>query len=1172
MKLLGFFRNRWFIAALGLTGLSLFIWFLGPLFGFADSRPLEPAINRSFTILAIVVLWLITALIRQVRSQSASNAIAADLAEPAAPAPGSGAEENEAMRRRFEEAIATLKRTRGKRGRLNLYELPWYVIIGPPGTGKTTAIQNSGLRFPLKGNGQDAIQGVGGTRNCDWWFTDEAILLDTAGRYVTQDSDAGADRREWFTFLDQLKRHRKRRPINGVLLAISVADVMQLNASGRDAHVDALRQRIQELYERCGMRVPIYVMLTKCDLIAGFVEFFGDLSREQREQVWGTTFPLGESGDVNPLAGFDVEFDLLIDRLNAQVLDRIHQERDPMRRAAIYDFPAQVANVKPLLSSFLTAVFRGSSYETNALVRGVYLTSGTQEGSPIDRLMGNVSRNFGMNIQSLPAFHGEGRSYFVGRLLRDLVFQEAGLAGTNRKAERRLALLQSALYAGTALVVLAVFGAWAVSYFGNQQLIADTDVAVSSIDEQLEGLDGTADLMRDLVPTLTAIRMLPGGFADQQAEQGPPLTLGLGLYQGEKMGGQATIAYRRMLVEQLLPRLMLQLETRLRSSANEPDVAYESLKRYLMLDSVEHYAAAPIVSWFAVIARDLARSYSQPAADEFMTHVQALFERRPEPLPLPLDDALIAQVRAQLQRIPPAERAYGRLKYADTGDILGFSVAEAAGPDGRLVFVRRSGASLNERLPALYTPQGYQQVFLPQSLKIASTMLDESWVLGQDVPLDAGLAERVKERYFDDYVAVFDELLRDLTLAPFGEPRQATRILRSLTNTPSPLTQLIDGLNEATDLEAPALGIDVPGAGAGAAAAEASSELSGILSRSSAGRAAQRMLGSLGRIEERFGRLRRLSSSGDGQTPLAPLLELLRELYEFMTLVDSQQNQGGVPPHVARQGEATIRAIQSEADGQIGILRSVLSSAAEQSSGIAFGGISAYLDNEWNGRPARFCRDAIAGRYPIARNSTQSIRLQDFAVFFGPNGIMDQFFNDYLKPYVDTSSRPWRLRDAGKGFSLSSSTMRQFERASAIREVFFTTGATPEVQFDLVPLSMDTSLSQFQLSLDGQRISYSFGPKLSESLKWPGPEGSGEVRVQMTPPGPSGRTMVRQRGPWAWFRVLQDAGIRPTGRPETYRVDFNIDNRRVSYELIARSAFNPFQMDALSQFVCPTKM
>src|ERR1700746_3123885 len=111
------------------------------------------------------------------------------------------------MREKLTTALALLKKASGSRG--YLYEQPWYAIIGPPGAGKTTALLNAGLRFPLADSlGQGAVAGVGGTRLCDWWFTEDAVLIDTAGRYTTQDSNTAIDRAGWNAFLDLLKATR----------------------------------------------------------------------------------------------------------------------------------------------------------------------------------------------------------------------------------------------------------------------------------------------------------------------------------------------------------------------------------------------------------------------------------------------------------------------------------------------------------------------------------------------------------------------------------------------------------------------------------------------------------------------------------------------------------------------------------------------------------------------------------------------------------------------------------------------------------------------------------------------------------------------------------------------------------------------------------------------------
>src|SRR5207245_9470878 len=140
--------------------------------------------------------------------------------EPPAAAP---AEEAAPLQDKLTTALALLKEARGTAG--YLYEQPWYVIIGPPGAGKTTALLNAGLRFPLAAEmGQGAVAGVGGTRLCDWWFTEDAVLIDTAGRYTTQDSDAAVDRAGWIAFLDLLKRTRPRQPLNGVIVAIALSE------------------------------------------------------------------------------------------------------------------------------------------------------------------------------------------------------------------------------------------------------------------------------------------------------------------------------------------------------------------------------------------------------------------------------------------------------------------------------------------------------------------------------------------------------------------------------------------------------------------------------------------------------------------------------------------------------------------------------------------------------------------------------------------------------------------------------------------------------------------------------------------------------------------------------------------------------------------------------------
>jgi type VI secretion system protein ImpL len=279
------FTQSWFLVLIGLALLSLAIWNGGPYLAFGSMKPLESVVSRLVAILVLVVLWTLWVQIRQYRARKAGDQLAKDVSFKAVKAGERAAEPGSAeaaqLRARFEEAIAALRSSQGKS--VNLYELPWYIIIGPPGAGKTTAIANSGLNFPLsKKFGKEALRGVGGTRNCDWWFTDEAILLDTAGRYTTQDSDAESDHAGWIEFLNLLRKHRSRRPINGVIVAISASDLLSASDGERRRHVEAVRRRLEELTRELRISLPVYFVLTKLDLIAGFTEFFDDLNQEGR--------------------------------------------------------------------------------------------------------------------------------------------------------------------------------------------------------------------------------------------------------------------------------------------------------------------------------------------------------------------------------------------------------------------------------------------------------------------------------------------------------------------------------------------------------------------------------------------------------------------------------------------------------------------------------------------------------------------------------------------------------------------------------------------------------------------------------------------------------------------------------------------------------------------------
>jgi len=342
--------------------LSVMIWYLAPLIGGETWRPFDGTTSRIVTISVMWFFFLSLMIFIFWRRRRRDKLMTEDIAESVDTSEDDViGEEIGELRGKFKTAMLELRKS--KNGRRHLSELPWYVMIGPPGAGKTTAIVNSGLQFPLADKlGKSAIGGVGGTRNCDWWFTNNAVLIDTAGRYTTQESDADADNAAWLGFLNLLKKYRKRQPINGALIAISLSDLSLQDEITQKSHAQAVRRRLNELREKLGVRFPVYVLFTKADLIAGFSEFYDNLGKDDREQVWGFTLPLDKKkSEASAIAGFDQEFALLLGQLNAQLLERMQTETDHQRRALVAGFPSQVASMRGVAREFLNEVFQTAS-------------------------------------------------------------------------------------------------------------------------------------------------------------------------------------------------------------------------------------------------------------------------------------------------------------------------------------------------------------------------------------------------------------------------------------------------------------------------------------------------------------------------------------------------------------------------------------------------------------------------------------------------------------------------------------------------------------------------------------------------------------------------------------------------------------------------------------------
>ena len=1183
-KIIGFFNRRWLISLIGALAVALFIWFIGPLFAFAGYEPLGPELNRLVLIGAIFLIWLIVQGWKFYKARRENSAILNSIASAPEPDPTDIAskEELDTLKSNFDSAMSQLKETKlGGTDQRFLYQLPWYIIIGPPGSGKTTLLVNSDLKFPLSEKfGNNAIRGVGGTRNCDWWFADDAVLLDTAGRYTTQDSHEEIDRSAWLGFLGLLKKHRRRRPINGVLIAVSISDLVELNEDGRKAHSHAIRKRINELYEELGIQVPVYLIFTKCDLLAGFMEYFDELDGNGRAQVWGTTFPFNEEQLTTTIEQLDTEFDLLEEHLQEQLLTKLDHERNAERRDLIYTFPHQFNSLKQLVSEFAKETFEASRYQQPVMVRGVYFTSATQEGSPIDRIMSSLASNFGLDRQSLASGFNQGKSFFINKLLKEVIFAESGLAGTNQKFERkRLWFQRGAIAAAIALVSLTTL-LWFLSYSKNLSYIEDVSVQADELQILADELNPDQRNLLDTLPLLDKARHLPGGYADQL--EGRPWGMTFGLYQGDKLGEAENATYHRLLKDAFLPRLMSRIEQQIQENGNDPYYLYEALKVYLMLGDGRHFDKETILAWVSLDwDHRLPPTTTTDQRQSLNQHLLTLFETRPAPLPRPLDASLVDQSRNVLARSPLAERVYGRLKLElKKSDVPDFRVSEAAGRDAPLVLARKSGLPLNEGVSGLFTYDGYYKLFLPESESLTKRIADESWILGEQYQITPSgqeletLRDDVLKLYLDDYVLEWESLLDDIQIAPFTSLAQTVEMLNILSSDRSPLQQLLVAVEKETTLdrtEAPEKNLIDKAADQ---LQSAKSKLSSIVSKAPGVNVSIPAYGNILYVTNKFNRLNGLVRSVDGApAPINKVLSLLNELYVYLNALLQATGEELVMEQ-QKQIAVVSQKVKTEAKRQPSFINQILTSAADGSSSLVGGGVCEHLNATWQTEVLSFCTTAIRGRYPIDANSKLDITKEDFGLFFGPNGKMDAFFTKYLAQFVDKSRSQWRWssRD-GSPSCLSNFSLQQFKNADTINKTFFRSGTqTPSVGFSLAPISMSGEITQLNLDIDGQKLGYAHGPVRSTPMKWPSLDNTGQVGLYIYPPIQGGTSGLTFEGPWSLFRLFDQADLHQLGRSEKFVLTFNIQGREVKMELRANSALNPFKLKELQQFQCMSNL
>ncbi len=950
--------------------ISIVIWFIGPTLKISNQFSLSSIEKRCYFITILFLLWILYLFVKPEKNATINQ-----------PKTSEAKTKLKTLQGRFFGAIRFLKKTVVSKHdkEMSLLNLPWYLLIGPSGAGKTTLLANANINYILtKQFKQDKVVS---SDMCDWWVTRDLVLVDVPGIYLKEKNNY-----LWDAFLNLIKKNTQKNIAQAMVIALPLPELIkQSDPQIKKQLIIDIKQKILQIREQFGPKLSIYIIITKCDQLPGFSEFFCESSTEDLAQAWGFTLPSLKNND-NLLDIFTLRFNSLIKRLNDQLIWRLHQERNANARPSIKDFPLQIERLKESIRQVLQELSI-----TDLPLHGIYLTSATQNATD-ESAQSQVINPAHQTLNLLRAPAMPQKAHFIRQVILQGLLSHAQQPILKFKPKnrwkRRIAYTTSIF---TIIISAALLGHdflhSVLQTYAIQNNLAQYQLAIQQSDQQ-------GDQLLKALPLLNSLQSAANRTNNKNLFRFSNL---LSFYS-DKSQQTANKLYQQALQTIVFPSIKNYLENYLKNpNGKNPAQVYAVLKAYLMLGDTQKIQAQYLSS---ILKQLIPFSFNKKTDEDLINHIQVAASKTNASIKL--NSALIESVREKLTSLTNEELAFVILKNTNNNN-MDYTIDLDIPSAGQPVFVSKP---LSNRILNLYTANKFTTVYNDEIPAAAKEALQGNWVIGnaQILTNEAtihDLEEAVRSQYVGIYVNTWEGLFNNLTLISPSSLTQVDAMISELTGNASPLLQMLKIIKQNTSFE-PVTN-----------ASEKLSSLNTLISK----------------------------AQSNKENTLYQLFVTLRQLHFYLQNMLGTNDIGysafaAAKSRMLNSTNDPLSQVYTLAAQSPEPLKTWLNTLATQSWHFILQETGNYVENAWQVNIVNIYRSQFEHRFPLDDSAENEIDLQEFVNFTGKQGIFANFYQRYLKPFVNDYDKHWQWRAVdNQKLPFSNATLEQIQQASKLQAI-----------------------------------------------------------------------------------------------------------------------------------------